>query len=241
MYRVTMVAAIIVAVSGLPSATAQERVLIPLLVRTEAAFGSDFVSHLRIFNSSEEPLRIAGVQPICPVLCALPEVTLLPKSTFTPGLLDGAPGRVVRLLDHGRGLHFSLRVQDLSRQGLSAGIEVPVVREEEFRTGVVYLVNVPAESSILYRNMLRVYAYEPVVVTVRYVQPSNNLVLREEQLVLHGGSEVLPYYSQTTNFPESPEAIRVEVHDTSETPHGLWAFTSTTNNQTQEFTIVTPQ
>src|SRR5947207_12562294 len=144
------------------------RVLIPIYLAQPipGAFGSVWTSELAMHNSSTQSVFIAWCSPpdhsVCITNLAADE-ELEPGETETqlperyPKPQDGIPGAVVyfgALTPEDPGLvAFQLRVADTSRSAISAGTEIPVVRENEFRTATTNLPNVPNDSP--FRLLLR--------------------------------------------------------------------------------------
>lgn len=146
-----------------------------------------------------------------------------------------------------------LRIKDVSRNAESAGVELPVVPFTEFTSETIHLLNVPMDSR--FRLTLRVYAprREPATkVRIKMLDQATQEVLSEQQLLLAQPPNPLPdFYPgfathadflQLGNFsilPQRYSGVRFEV--TSASPGmPIWAFVSVTNNESQEFTIVTP-
>lgn len=150
-------------------------------------------------------------------------------------------------------LSFGLRALDLSRSGTNAGTEVPVVREEEFRTRTTSLVNVPSHPSFrfnlrLYELKLKVSAF-----TLRIFDQDTNQLVATKELALswhfphHYASMFEPPHLEIGNLADLvppgttlPQTMRIEIEP--RTPGSeFWAFVSITNNETQHLTLVTPQ
>ncbi|MEO8380404.1 MAG: hypothetical protein ABI779_12130 [Acidobacteriota bacterium] len=155
---------------------------------------------------------------------------------------------------------FNSRVRDASRQGDTAGAEVPVIREDRIRNASVYLLNVPRDDQ--YRAMLRVYALpdvETAEVEVRYYrQPDAEdrskfsldlVLLRADRIKLRlqhdpGRYQFSPAIAEIANVERLPELrserlIWIEIKPL--TPNlRIWSFISLTNNETQHVTTITP-
>jgi hypothetical protein len=180
----------------------------------------------------------------------LPGPQLVAPANVREGMLLGVP----RWL--GRGLAFNSRVQDISRQALTRGTEIPVVRENEFADSIT-LLNVPGD--LRYRILLRVYTrtsaadvrvrvevlsgihaiFEPPI-----VGPIVDTVLHLDAPSANGGAAVtsfgVPGYAQMAignyGYP-----LQITVTSQSGASNNLWAFLSITNNDTQDVTTVTPR
>lgn len=155
-------------------------------------------------------------------------------------------------------VRFSLRLRDLNRADSSSGQQIPVVAEEDFRTGASNLLIVQPTNE-RHRTLLRVYdpdAREGAVVRVRvYAAFASGIepLIADRVLVLQRPvqpAEGLPYYPGYAEVPVdaaflgrsdlSPTiSLRLKVEPL--TP-GLryWAMASMTSNNTNEVTIVTP-
>ncbi|HUP44234.1 MAG TPA: hypothetical protein VM779_01865 [Thermoanaerobaculia bacterium] len=141
-------------------------------------------------------------------------------------------------------LSFNLRVRDLSRQAETLGTEIPVVRESEFLTEKMTLLNVPTDER--FRPMLRVYRFlaflePPGTVRLRFyrIGVTPDVLLSEQTLALAGSGIG---YAQLASFPPevlNETAVRIDLELL--TPMQFWAFVSVTNNATQHVTIITPQ
>jgi hypothetical protein len=151
-------------------------------------------------------------------------------------------------------ISFALRVKDRTRQADSDGTEIPTVREDELFTSTLHLLNIGNRTQ--QRSQLRIYdvLHEPADrVRVRVFDLSTNELLGDEELLFSPPGRRMtagltydfrPAYIdvpiQDLIAASTAETLRVEI-----TPlrPGLrfWAFATVTNNQTQQFTTVTPQ
>lgn len=137
-------------------------------------------------------------------------------------------------------------MRDISRSAQSAGTELPVVREDALRAHIA-LIDIPSEPG--FRHSLRIYdVTHGAAVRVRIfpfqgdqalvdqnvmlLQPENPLTA-PAQIGLHGLTSLFPALN---GIPR----LRIEIDALSLTQR-LWGFVSITNNETQEFTTVTPQ
>jgi hypothetical protein len=149
---------------------------------------------------------------------------------------------------------FEERVADTSRIAQTAGTEIPVVRERDYRTKVV-LLDVPNDTR--YRGMLRIYGFSDDIehVRVRIFTLNGSDPLVDE---VHDTSGVIHHAAPPSAFPPPHPAylqlplttwpalalagsnsLRIEV--TAENGAKLWGFVSITNNDTQQVTVVSPQ
>jgi hypothetical protein len=144
-------------------------------------------------------------------------------------------------------LAISSRVVDTSRQALTWGTELPVVRVSQFARTIT-LINVPTDER--FRATLRVYfpdsgAY-PLRVTGRPMD-------RDEVLFDEEGRATAPHLApyvpmsgvaawtaiSLDSLPNFHSAARLRL--TISSPFSGWAMVSVTNNETQHVTLITPQ
>ena len=217
-------------------------VLLPVHTTVEGAHGSHFTTHFSAFNSGDQTVTLRGLRETCLLTCPPgPIETAVEPGTLTPPFdTEGAPGQIffvdeASLAD----LHFSLRARDFSREVDSAGTEIPVVRPDGWRTGEVVFPSIPPR--VHFRQLLRVYALEPMSVMVRVISNFDDTVLLEETLALSAPAhEFDPAYAQLAEFPDSSVHTRIELLPV--TPGAqYWAFMTMTNNVTQEITLASPQ
>jgi hypothetical protein len=154
---------------------------------------------------------------------------------------------------------FNLRVRDLSRQALTWGTTIPVIREAQTFASRLELLDVPTDAR--FRVALRVYDFDaPNSRSVRlriYDRSKDNpvptlppqtalvdVVLRLETPVedVYGA---IPASAAVTDligaFPQLSSApiVRI-VLDPVSTDLRFWAFASVTNDETQHVTAITP-
>lgn len=225
-----------------------EPVLFPIYMPpVRGAFGSEFHTTARVVSRGE-PLDLYGVDTTCtliepPVQPETPyRVGAVPielRTTCSPsvGRLFYVPGGSVD------DLVASLRVADVSRTQESHGVEIPVVRRDDFTMGRIVLMGVPIDAR--YRNTLRIYGLhsgsQNVNVTIDGV--THNLSLQP------GGSLFEPTFATFTDFPAQPASGPITATVVIEEPLGgrgivpatpVWAMISVTNNETQQITTITP-
>lgn len=148
---------------------------------------------------------------------------------------------------------YELRIKDDSRSSKSAGVAIPVVPLTDFTTQTIHLLNVPVDPR--FRHTLRVYAPRraaATVVRIRMIDQGSRAVLLDGLYHLAQPPGALPdLYPGIAMHPDVLQVsdiaipapvymgVRFEISSISEgTP--IWAFLSITNNETQEFTVVTP-
>jgi hypothetical protein len=241
----------------------EEQVLLPLLmIERPGAFGSSWRTHLTIRNGFSTPMNI------------LPYNLTVPAGGFvrdpaeiTSPLTDDIPARMLWVRrDSEDILNIELRAQDMPRQGQTWGVEIPVVRETDFRVSAVSLLDIPTDPQ--FRVALRVYgldrfeqfgsAYHEFV--VRAYDLASGTLLSERFVVARVDEPIVTPARPVTRpamfqmfdvvgaMPEvkSAQRIRLEVTPFSPLPvvpapvSLFWAFASITHNETQTVTLVTP-
>ena len=245
-----------------------ERILVPLWSRTPTAgaFGALWTTEITILNASSGPVQINGIETDCVIALCPPTPPTPAGVTFSPNLLIFTSEVQGFFLDVPReqsdNVHFSLRVRDLSRQAESWGTEVPVVRERDFFTAGLQLLDVPVRST--FRQMIRIYDVDPrsgpAQARVRiygtlssrklpFNAPTDPLLSDEtitfQYAVRGGGVASHPGYVEIGNLATRPEisgldTIRIQI-DMLTPNHRYWAFVSVTNNATQQVTTISPQ
>ena len=226
------------------------RVLLPLfLPPVDGAFGSRFVTELRLANSSTAmEATFFGFLPICNLSACIFNNPLEDPYAIEPGgSIDpreiqyrGEPGAFLYLPKSAPRLDANLRVYDETRSTLNFGTEIPVVYDREFTSEPFKLLGVPRDPN--FRHMLRLYSNAETTVTVSYGSFS-------QTVTLHAGRTLLdPAYAQLTIPSDGGAPVDVTVTPLTAVPPmpGLvppqvWAFISVTNNETQLISTITPQ
>src|SRR6266545_1952520 len=115
-----------------------EKVLVPVFLQgpLPGRFGSLWTTEAWILNSAAEPVDIQAYLRPCQFECGPPIPPTPPGISFRPNLVGSPPGLQGHFLFVDRrfasDVAISLRLRDLSRQSMTWGTEVPVVREGEF-------------------------------------------------------------------------------------------------------------
>jgi hypothetical protein len=234
-----------------------ERLLVPLVLQEPlpGAYGSLWVSHLVVRNDSSEPIAFAAAPggPCLDIYLYCPDA-VEPKSTTDHGFrfahnpnaglfyYVGNPGRTA--------LTVTLRIQDISRQALTWGTSIPVVRERDTYTTPLVLLDVPLDTR--FRVAIRTYEFEPTDgearVRIRVFPLESDVPAVETTLsLLRYGLSVIqnPRFAMIADlrdaFPQlsALDRVRLEIAPASD---GLrfWAFASVTNNETQHVTVIAP-
>jgi hypothetical protein len=216
------------------------------------AFGTQWTTKLWITNLSAANASIqcdTGVD--CPALKAN-STTALDVPPYAnaphPGFFIAIPVPFPPQLGE-QNVWMSLRTFDSSTAAKSAGTEIPLVRVDQFIKTAFALPAVPSNDHT--RSRLRLYGIGNGVVNLRIVGVNTNQELMNTTVSLTGGDvpvpnffgvpEVkFPSYAELAipDFSASDSAVRVEI-----TPAGgllTWGFVSVTDDQSQQFTIVSP-
>jgi hypothetical protein len=239
------------------SAAAQqfEKILLPIMTHGIAgAYGSFWKSDLVVLNHGVQPFLVVPELGSCGILC--PDRHAKPGVVYTPETVQTfEPFPTVFLFaesGHADELTVNLRIQDVSRQALTWGTEIPVVRERDVFTGRLDLINVPLDAR--FRQALRVYDFDSregrqVRLQIYGSDPSIALVDTILSLTSPPGTvnvRELPGYAQISPladaFPQLAGQSRVRLQLTPVT-EGLrfWAFVSVTNDETQHVTTIAPR
>lgn len=244
------------------SAAAQNRsdyspVLFPISVSERpGAYGSIWSSVATLLNSSSEAISIPlGGCHIPPCYYRI-EPGRSEAVQIEPARADFPPAFILYVPKTASGsLHFNLRVQDLSRQALTWGTEIPVVTETQFLASPIFLLQLPLEAR--FRSAIRVYDLEAryfrdhasarAEVTVRVGSRIVKSAIVDVEARASEALEdfhVLPGYFEIIDLAawvgEPLETVDVEIRPLSDGLR-IWAFASVTNNETQHVTVVSPQ
>ncbi len=217
--------------------TAFDPVLLPIfLPPVRGAFGSEFHTVARLSNRGKlgaivQMLPVYGVDLRCTLADPPPAGPLIPiyVKDEDQQLSEPCGPSVARLLyvpkGEGRALAANIRVLDLTREAESNGVEIPVVREGDFRTDRLVFMGVPADSR--FRVKLRLYSLARAA-EVRMGVDLIQLRPRDPQDIFD------PAYAEIDVLPP---AGRIVVDSDGQTP--IWGLITVTNNQTQEITTIT--
>jgi hypothetical protein len=229
-----------------------ETVLIPIIVAqpVPGAYGSLWASELKV-HADQAPVRFKQFDRC---LGCLPDYFVPADATvlLDIGLDPGhPPGRLIYLARTSSATAtFSLRIRDLSRESLTWGTELPVVRESAFRTERLTLFNIPTDNR--FRVALRIYDVDAQPNTIFRVDVFDDTAggfLASSQFNVRPNPEgqasgTIPSSVEITdlrlNFPAIAGVDTVRVVVTPVATARFWAFASVTNNETQHVTTITP-
>jgi hypothetical protein len=243
-----------------------EKILVPFFLREPlpGKFGSLWATEAWIRNNAAQAVDIQRYDYGCllPEGC-FPMPPTPPGISFRPKLAGSPPGLQGHFLFVDRrfasDISIALRVRDLSRQSMTWGTEVPVVREGEFRTGRLTLLDIPTGGG--FRQVLRIYDLDgtrvaQVIVRIYGLNPAyTNPFLAQADPLLGQSlisfqiagppfSPIYPGYIEISDLNaiaplSGTERVRIEIEPV--TP-GLqfWAFVTVVNNETQHLTVISP-
>lgn len=227
-----------------------DRVLLPLFTPPiEGAFGSRFVTHLRVANMNRtDPAWVYGLKGFCAIeTCIEPDLLevpfrLEPWQALVPQdfTYTGKPGQFLYVPKSMPDVAFNLRAFDESRRAENFGTELPVVRAEQFTTEPFELLDVPGDPR--FRITLRLYAPAATSATVFYSDLAILVDLKP------GMNELEPAYAQLGEFVAGTGTYDITIVPSTVVPPfpgfepvPVWGFVSVTNNETQLITTITPQ
>jgi hypothetical protein len=237
--------------------TAFDPLLFPIFVPpVPGQAGSEFVTTARLWNKGLTPVSFFGYDRTCtlidPPISATDLFGLAPREEYELTLFPECSDSIAKLFFIPKGdesLAASLRVSETSKQAQNHGVEIPVVRLEDFSEESIALLDVPVDPK--FRLTLRIYGLNRGTnfVNVSFGNRAIQVPLRRGQTLFD------PSYAEVTDFapadtaPPSPrrESMTVLV----DVPRGaggvnipgspIWAFITVTNNETQHITTITPQ
>lgn len=246
-----------------------EKILLPVVLfqPVPGAAGSLWTTEFWVRNGAVQPVSIYPYDwLLCSIGPCIPETPPVPPSpqgiSFRP--ITSGPQGVFLFVDrrYANEVALGLRCRDISRQASTWGTEIPVVRESQFRTDRLTLVDVPTSNA--FRRALRIYGLRTsesgdVVVRIHGIEPGvrspfhpdarPDALLGEAVVHLQGPDPnlfpVYPVYAEIgdlgTIAPVSGhERIAVEIAPlTPGLP--IWAFVSVVHNETQQLTVISPQ
>jgi len=229
------------------------KVLLPVALpqQVPGAFGSLWVTRIRVRNNGTQPITVApNPGATCGAEC--PSYQVAGQSTVMPtvAIAYPYPGAFLYLTKDANA-SVNSRIQDLSRQSLTWGTEIPVVHEADVFTDTLTLINIPTDDR--FRSALRLYDFDGAsgnTVRVRVYAGDETTPVADTQVVLSTPSGIndsnIPGFAQVGSlldaYPQlrSAATARVEITPLSSGTR-IWAFVSVTNNETQHVTTITPQ
>lgn len=235
------------------------RVLVPIVAETASGAGeSRWSVETWFLYTGDEAVEIRPRTHICVITCDWWRETVVPGapprrifSTAPTGLLLYVPK------SHAHHFIFHSVAYEASSQSVGSRTTLPTVRECQFRRSA-HLLRVPLVRGA--RTLLRIYgmpeAVNPVV-TVRYLTfdadhpTAPTLQLREDTLHLvrsqpaGGWLFLTPSFAAIPHIESFPELLahdQVWIEVSAASPDlRVWAMASTTDNVTQQVSLVYPQ
>ena len=224
-----------------------ERVLIPVAFSGPGAHGSQWTTELSVLNRS--PYAVSLFHPLAtgdPIAAGHP--LRIPLSGSAGGRLLFVPRESIGTMA------FNLLVRDTSRQSEDWGTEVPVVREADFSTDAVELLNVPVDPR--FRLTLRVYGVDSApgdaLITVYSMETGNAYSVPKSFPLVSAApcAPAIPCASDDPAFalidvlsemPGLPASGRIGIRiQATYAAQPIWAFVTVTNNTTQHVTVISP-
>jgi hypothetical protein len=253
---------VLLASSAFAADAATDRILLPVFFSSAGSYGSRWVTEVVAYNASESDLSYS--YPLfeqAPFCTCIPGTGILSRHSRNAlqGFQQSSTGLWIEIPKAAgpEDVQWSARIRDTTREAASAGTEIPLVRQSDFYSTVVALPRVMTDQR--FRSALRVYgardAGDGDVVLMRIYDARNTFqALVDTSLILHAEpvqpssafylpprpefamiGDLVAAYPQLASVPE----IAIELRPAGTSP--IWAFVSTTNNDTQQVTLVTPQ
>ena len=244
-----------------------EKVLLPVFFFGPGAHGSRWATQISVYNAGQNTVTTPNAafigDPICLAPCGCgPVAEIAPGQTAgicfrfadPAGLSLYAPKSAATYLN------YHARAVDTSRSTANAGTEIPVVREREFRTDSIHLLNLPLDEH--FRLGLRVYnpdQHDGAQVKMQVLDTLRNSVYGERLITLSYPIRTIvpdpyPNLPAFANLGDLDKIVREIVGPSANsigsfhlrltpvTPEiRIWAFATITNTETQLITTVSPQ
>lgn len=239
------------------SPTTHEPILLPVSQQTTpGAFGSLWSTDVYAANANDEPVEIYPA--VCAVSAPCPPTFSVPAGAAIPVPVDqtasGEPAGVLMWVPRAavNKMSFSLRVYDQSRELLSFGTSIPVVRENELLSGQSEFFPIPVGD--VFRQSLRVYDISDGTNTQFFVEifdmESGLRLAAETVAAIHAPvfgpvpirPAVVEIHQLASRYPAVSGSSSVRVRVTPVVPTTkYWAFLTVTNNDLQHVTTMPPE
>lgn len=214
------------------------RIFVPILIANlNGANGTVWQTTLWATNTSDQPV-LYQIAPCNQSSDCNGANTIPPQSTLSRG--DSFPRPTGRWLPLDPAVHLESRLRDLSRSASSAGIELPLVREADFRADEINLNAIPRDAR--FRLTLRVYGLDAGgdVTVDQFDTPGNLLTTMVVTLAPPAVPGLLTGYAQIAlDTTPNAEPFRLRIRPRTSNLR-IWALASITNNDTSEVTLVQP-
>lgn len=221
------------------------------------AYGTQWKVEIWVANKSDVGLTTlqgggecdpAGCSIVVPAQSVAKYLTIMTNQGVSGALFTISPSISPKV-------DYSVRLLELSRRAQPTGVDLPVVREDDFLSTQTVLSAVPVGPSI--RSSLRVYdprLKKATAVKVDFIGPTG-AILRSTRLAPGADPSVpvnpnlnhpTPGYDAiddlTTAFPELKTVPYFHVRLTPEgTGTEYWGFVSVTDNDSQHVLLITPK
>lgn len=226
--------------------------LLPLNVPTavNGAQGSRWQTELWVHNAMSQPMNLVSPQILFDPPLEFPvHVAGVTEKAFAAETLDGAPiysALLFRVAARDAQPVLMSRLYELSRHAQPAGVEVPVIREDQFFTKASRFIAIP--NSVTDRVALRVY--DPLrrgdaAARVELLDEKNTVLATTTlQLVPQTADSISPGYAAILDVASAfPQLAGIDRFDIRITPlienMEYWAFVSVTDQDTQTVMPVT--
>lgn len=244
----TFLLSIVLAFSAVAPAIAQsDAVLLPVSPsRVFGANGSLWHTYLIAFNASSQPVDLDCRIDVCVDLEPASGYVFRANARHDPSFIHLSPA-------DSASVRFALRTRAIRADGTTVTMEVPTARASDFRAGTTRIMGVPAEEG--FRLSLRVYGLEQTAVRVRIAPADrNSTVAPVEELfpmqppsgdtLASGlpGPAWLELHDLLGRWPQfaDPDLILMVSLESVGADVPLWAFATSTNNETMQFNHFTP-
>ncbi len=237
-----------------------ETILIPIAFSAsqivQGAYGAQWTGEIWVENASSTPVDSLQPTGLCFPPCppGLPAGFVGRLSSVDSNNNDGGALFYVPAVIASK-MHFSSRLLELTRRAQPTGVEMPVIREDQFFSNPTAYLGVPVGSGI--RSALRVYdprLQRGSAVQVDFLSPSGEQVA--STILRPGDDPVVPLKLPVVNthpypgaaairnitdmFPQLQAYAHFHIRLTPLTP-GMqyWAMVSVTDNETQHVLLIT--
>ncbi len=231
-----------------------EQILVPFDTMTLESGGARWHAELWVRNDGTSSINL--VPEVCysfgqPGPCArridVPAGQTVLLDVFPPSNAE-FPG-VLFYVPRGRSgdVTFNLRIRDLNRGADAIGTEIPVIREDDLKTGTATLINVPLSQTG--RVNLRLYVPDPAGgFTVRlYGEPGDRLLGQRSYVLGLPTDPPYPLFIPITIDASDifrgwiADRVRVTVERTIGADRPFWPLLTITNQRNNQITVVSPQ
>jgi len=210
-----------------------EPILFPVSFQGPGALGSQWVTESFLYTNGSTVFRDPPPCSFCPVTPGFGTKQLVNNGNPWGHVLYAIRGTADSLA-------MASRIRDTSRQSQSAGTEVPVVRERDFR-GELRFLNIPVDAR--YRVTLRLWSLSDGGLFIASVDstPAQSQGLTLSKIpgtsMSFGSMDVTSLLTKANNNPTNLSVISPS---NVPFPPAIWGMLSITNNDTQQVTIVSP-